>query len=79
MGNDFADGYLTYPTNGRQCDNCTVSTNSTATTTEAKKTTTIETKRKKRELSLMTRKTFYAMLRDKLERCVYIKDKYISV
>ncbi|XP_034475678.1 uncharacterized protein LOC117782755 [Drosophila innubila] len=75
MGNDFADGYLTYPTfdnaNGRQCDNCTVSTNSTATTTETKKTKTLETGRQKRELSLMTRKTFYAMLRDKLERSGY--------
>ncbi|KAL7736829.1 hypothetical protein ACLKA6_015669 [Drosophila palustris] len=79
MGNDFADGYLTYPTvdntNGRQCDNCTVSSNSTATPAKAKKkettTTKLEKGRQKRELSLMTRKSFYAMLRDKLERSGY--------
>ncbi|KAH8370132.1 hypothetical protein KR093_002247 [Drosophila rubida] len=70
MGNDFADGYLTYPTkdvSGRECHNCTVSTNSTAVKLE----TTEQTNRTRRELSLMTRKTFYGMLQDKLERSGY--------
>ncbi|KAH8261170.1 hypothetical protein KR044_004163, partial [Drosophila immigrans] len=74
MGNDFADGYLTYPTNGvssRECHNCTVSTNSTAVKLEATAQTSSDKSRPKRELSLMTRKTFYAMLQDKLERSGY--------
>lgn len=75
MGQDFADGYLTYPTHdaaqSRQCHNCTVGTNTTEPEIpEPEKTrdTTTAPVREKRELSLMTRKTFYTILRDKLDR-----------
>ncbi|XP_017836725.1 uncharacterized protein LOC108595950 [Drosophila busckii] len=68
-------------TKGRQClDNCTLSetaveleqeaqteaTSEKATATE--QTTAATAKREKRELSLMSRTSFYAMLRDKLAR-----------
>ncbi|XP_030557886.1 uncharacterized protein LOC115760592 [Drosophila novamexicana] len=78
MGQDFADGYLTYPTHdaaqSRQCHNCTVGTNTTEPEIpEPEKTrdTTTAPVREKRELSLMTRKTFYTILRDKLDRSGY--------
>ncbi|XP_064544223.1 uncharacterized protein LOC135432447 [Drosophila montana] len=50
MGEDFEDGYLTYPTHDA---------------TQSRQF------REKRELSLMTRKTFYTILRDKLDRSGY--------
>lgn len=74
MGSDFEDSYLTYPTTGRECKNCTVSANSTTTKAEqAKKKkkaekTTRAPQRTKRSMPLMSRKTFYTMLRDKLDR-----------
>lgn len=72
MGSDFEDSYLTYPTTGRECKNCTVSAaNGTSTKSEQlkkPKQNTVPPERKKRDSSLMTRTTFYAMLRDKLER-----------
>lgn len=73
MGSDFEDSYLTYPTTGRECKNCTVSANNTTTKAEqpkkkkAKKTT-LAPQRTKRSMPLMSRKTFYTMLRDKLDR-----------
>ncbi|XP_017068746.1 uncharacterized protein LOC108106290 isoform X1 [Drosophila eugracilis] len=72
MGQDFEDGYLTYPTTGREakgrhCQNCTdwkIKVNSTTSNGSLKKTAS----REKRALTLMSRSVFYAMLRDKLRR-----------
>ncbi|XP_032589956.1 uncharacterized protein LOC116804953 [Drosophila grimshawi] len=82
MGQDFAEDYLTYPTHdastGRECLNCTASVNSTAkirtenlAKIKERKKSQATPNREKRELSMMTRKSFYAMLRDKLERSAY--------
>lgn len=73
MGSDFEDGYLTYPTTSRECKNCTVSANSTATQAEQPKKkkakqTTPAPQRRKRSMPLMSRTFFYTMLRDKLDR-----------
>ncbi|KAH8306024.1 hypothetical protein KR018_011190 [Drosophila ironensis] len=73
MGQDFEDGYLTYPTtgreaNGRFCQNCTdwkLGDNTTSTTNNA---STAKASREKRALTLMSRSVFYAMLKDKLRR-----------
>lgn len=73
MGSDFEDSYLTYPTTGRECKNCTVSANSTTTKAEQPKKKkakqpTLAPQRRRRSMPLMSRKTFYTMLRDKLDR-----------
>ncbi|XP_017864598.1 PREDICTED: uncharacterized protein LOC108614890 [Drosophila arizonae] len=81
MGQDFEDDYLTYPTHdareGRSCVNCTVSANSTQAESmkipaEQQKTSETPAKhREKRNLTILSRKTFYAMIRDKLDRSGY--------
>lgn len=77
MGQDFEDGYLTYPTHNaresRDCKNCTVSANSTqpemTNIPPEKETSETPTKqRERRNLPMLTRKTFYAMISDKLDR-----------
>ncbi|XP_023172816.2 uncharacterized protein LOC111600770 [Drosophila hydei] len=80
MGQDFEDGYLTYPTHNaresRDCKNCTVSANSTqpemTNIPPEKETSETPTKqRERRNLPMLTRKTFYAMISDKLDRSGY--------
>ncbi|KAH8401133.1 hypothetical protein KR009_003172 [Drosophila setifemur] len=64
MGQNFEDGYLTYPTTGREDKDWKLAEglNSTGNSSQA----TI--KREKRALTLMSRTVFYAMIKDKLSR-----------
>ncbi|XP_030388473.1 uncharacterized protein LOC115634729 [Scaptodrosophila lebanonensis] len=76
---DFQDSYLTYDTiTPRNCENCKQSArpvaNQNSTTEEAHKSGRNETKeaaREKRAVSLISRTSFYAVLKDKLERSGY--------
>ncbi|KAH8390323.1 hypothetical protein KR200_011957 [Drosophila serrata] len=72
MGQDFQDGYLTYPTTGRdskgrQCQNCT-DWKLEGNITSSANASEVAASREKRGLTLMSRSVFYAMLRDKLRR-----------
>ncbi|KAH8254247.1 hypothetical protein KR032_009083 [Drosophila birchii] len=72
MGQDFQDGYLTYPTtgrdsNGRHCQNCT-DWKLEGNITSSANVSEVAASREKRGLTLMSRSVFYAMLRDKLRR-----------
>ncbi|XP_034107421.1 uncharacterized protein LOC117570085 [Drosophila albomicans] len=78
MGSDYENGYLTYPTfnvSGRECVDCKENTDIAAVkleaTEETKSKPTLDASRKKRDLSIISRKSFYAMLQDKLERSGY--------
>ncbi|XP_043642546.1 uncharacterized protein LOC122612784 [Drosophila teissieri] len=74
MGQDFEDGYLTYPTTGREakgrhCPSCTDwKIEGNLNSTSSNKNSTKAASREKRGLTLMSRSVFYAMLRDKLRR-----------
>ncbi|KAH8245875.1 hypothetical protein KR038_009196 [Drosophila bunnanda] len=72
MGQDFQDGYLTYPTNGRDsdgrlCQNCT-DWKLEGNITSSANVSEVAASREKRGFTLMSRSVFYAMLRDKLRR-----------
>ncbi|XP_068144422.1 uncharacterized protein [Drosophila tropicalis] len=76
---DYEDSYLTYPTSGRECHNCTLAKNNSTAASHPNKSkklkkktpTTRQPSREKRSLSLMTRSVFYIMIKDKLERSGY--------
>ncbi|XP_030238323.1 uncharacterized protein LOC108654884 [Drosophila navojoa] len=81
MGQDFEDDYLTYPTlyarEGKSCVNCTGSANNTQKESmkipagQQKLSETPAKHRERRNLPIISRKTFYAMIRDKLDRSGY--------